>query len=321
MRQDDASVDIHLILEVHVLADNAAVLHTAPLADAAVPPHDAVEDLGEVLRLCARHEHAVPQAHTVANDAVLPDRDVRADEAAIADLHAGIDQHVPLDVAARRKLLRLLVPHGRQVQGEPGEVVLRLAHVHPVPGKGHREQLLVLRNLRKHLLLDGGRLQLNAVQHAGAQHVDAGVDLIANKGFGLLHKAVHQACSIGDHHAVLGGIIHLCNEQGAFCVVCFVKLHHLFQRVLAYDIAVQHKERLAAAIVQKVPRDGERPGGAHGLLLLAAYDADSDLVLPLGDELLHHCRAIVDSQDHFVHTRLFQSLDLMYDHGLVCKIH
>jgi hypothetical protein len=54
--------------------------------------------------------------------------------------------------------------------------------------------------VREHLALDARRPQLDAVEHAGVDHVDARVDLVAHKLLGLLHKALHLAVLVDDHH-------------------------------------------------------------------------------------------------------------------------
>lgn len=61
------------------------------------------------------------------------------------------------------------------------EVVLGLANVHPVAWEGESIEPLVTRYEGEDLLLDGGRPQLNAVQHSWAQHVDAGIDRVPDK--------------------------------------------------------------------------------------------------------------------------------------------
>jgi hypothetical protein len=67
------------------------------------------------------------------------------------------------------------------VQVQALEVVARLAHVHPVAVERVGVQAVVRRDVREHLALDRGGLERDAVQHLGAEHVDARVDLVAHK--------------------------------------------------------------------------------------------------------------------------------------------
>ncbi len=69
----------------------------------------------------------------------------------------------------------------RRACGRTGQVVLGLADVHPVAGQREGEERGVARDQREGLLLDARRPQLDAVQHARRQHVDARVDLVAHK--------------------------------------------------------------------------------------------------------------------------------------------
>eukprot|EP00882_Tetradesmus_deserticola_P027498 GHRQ01030460.1.p3 GENE.GHRQ01030460.1~~GHRQ01030460.1.p3 ORF type:complete len:183 (+),score=41.51 GHRQ01030460.1:398-946(+) len=89
------------------------------------------------------------------------------------------------------------------------EVVLGLAHVHPVACQREGVQLPVSSHMREHLLLNAGGPQLDALQHLGAAAVDACVDFAAHKLLGLLHKLLHLAVLVDDQHAVLAGVVNL----------------------------------------------------------------------------------------------------------------
>ena len=75
------------------------------------------------------------------------------------------------------------------------EIVFGLADIHPVAREREGEQALVARDERERLLFDAGRAQLNAVQHPGAEDVDASIDLIPHKHLGPHTQAAAQLWS------------------------------------------------------------------------------------------------------------------------------
>mmetsp|Transcript_21690 Transcript_21690/g.55225 ORF Transcript_21690/g.55225 Transcript_21690/m.55225 type:complete len:404 (+) Transcript_21690:483-1694(+) len=320
VRQDDRAVHVQLVLALHVLAQHAVVLQPRPRAHPAVPPHDAVVHLGVVLDGHALHDDTVGQAHARADDAARADRHVGADEAAGPDLGGGVHQHVAAVLGPLGQRVALVDALRVEVQAQALEVVLGLAHVHPVAAQRVRVQPVVRRDVREHLALDGGRAQLNAVEHLGGAHVDAGVDLVAHKVLGLLHEALHLPVLVHHHHAVLGGVVHLGHQDGGLRVACDVEVQHLLQRVLADHVTVEHKEGLALPIIQQVACKCQGASSAHGLLLLGAYNLDTKLLLPLVDEVVHHLRLIVDGQHYLVHSSALQRLNLVHDHGDVRKL-
>lgn len=98
-----------------------------------------------------------------------------------------------------------------------GEEVLGLSDVHPEPSEVKRVQLLVGGDGGEDFLFDGSGAQLHvsakvsagsfthldAVQDAGVEHVDAGVDPVADKLDGLLDEAVDdRGAGLGDDDTV-----------------------------------------------------------------------------------------------------------------------
>lgn len=61
------------------------------------------------------------------------------------------------------------------------QVVPGLADVHPVAIQGVSIQLVVSSNVGEDLPLNRSGAELDAVQHRWAAHIDASIDLIANK--------------------------------------------------------------------------------------------------------------------------------------------
>lgn len=61
------------------------------------------------------------------------------------------------------------------------QVVLGLAHIHPVARQREGKQLVVCCYVGEHLALYAGGAQLDAVKDRGVDNVDACVDLVPNK--------------------------------------------------------------------------------------------------------------------------------------------
>lgn len=126
------------------------------------------------------------------------------------------------------------------------EIVLWLAHIHPVarkllhmvPGYNEQEsrelltttdwrmqrqvhnnrtkthlckQLAISCDEREGLLLDAGRPVLDARQDRRRQAVDARIDLVAHECFRLLHKPLDLALLVHDHDAIFRWVLHLCS--------------------------------------------------------------------------------------------------------------
>lgn len=84
--QNGAAIDIDLVANGHVVAQNRDVLETGPLADGAVPADDGRLDPGMVLDAAVLEDDASLQSDAVPNDDVGADGDIGADTAVLANL-------------------------------------------------------------------------------------------------------------------------------------------------------------------------------------------------------------------------------------------
>jgi hypothetical protein len=89
----------------------------------------------------------------------------------------------------------------------------------------------------------------------------------------------------GDDDAVLAWLVDACCHDGALVAVVFVKGEELLERELAGDVRVEHEK--AVCVLENVPGEPKRPGGAHGLNLLAVRDLHSETLLPPAHLLAH----------------------------------
>ena len=72
--------------------------------------------------------------------------------------------------------------HGVNARKKPtSEVVLGLTNIHPIAFKRVSIQPLVPDYQGEGFFLNRGRPELNAFQHSRAEHIDASIDLVANK--------------------------------------------------------------------------------------------------------------------------------------------
>ena len=62
------------------------------------------------------------------------------------------------------------------------EVIFGLPYIHPIAIQSKRIQAFISDNQRKGFLLNGGQPQLDAFKDCWIQHIDASIDLVANKG-------------------------------------------------------------------------------------------------------------------------------------------
>lgn len=99
---------------------------------------------------------------------------------------------------------------------------------------------------------------LDALQDAGAEDVEAGIDLVGHKDAGLLHEAADAAAvGLAHHHAVLGRLLHAGDHDGALAAVLPVEAGQRREGELADHVAVEDKEGLPA-LGQQVPRQRQR---------------------------------------------------------------
>ena len=278
MRQHGAAVDIHLVRNAHVVPQHRHVLQARPLPDARVPSHDRALDPRVVLDLAVGQQHAPLQPDAVSNHHVRADGDVRPNAAILPDLGARVDQDVAaVDVGrrGRREGFGVLLRERRKVQARPRQKVLGLPHVHPEALEVEAVQLAVPANGRESLLLDARRPQLDAVQHARVQDIDAGVDAVAHELDGLLHEAVdaRRVAFLVHHDAVFRGFFDLGHDDGAFLAVRLVELGELAEGVVADDVGVKDEEG-RGVLAEGFGGELERAGGAEGFGLDGEFDAD-----------------------------------------------
>lgn len=109
--QDGTTVDVDLVANGNVVAENCYVLETRPLADGAVPANNRRLDPGVVLDTAVLEQHTALQTDTVANDNIRANGDIRTDAAVLANLRRGVDQDVAaVDVWLRGWCEQLGVP-------------------------------------------------------------------------------------------------------------------------------------------------------------------------------------------------------------------
>ena len=283
--QNAAAVDVDLVSDGDVVAEDSDVLETRPAADGAVPANDGALNPGVVLDLGSGQEDAALEADAVAHDDVGSDGDVGSYPAVLADLGRGVDQ----DVAAvdernggRGQLLGALLGERREVQAGSGQEVLGLADIHPEAVQVERVELAVADHGGEGLLLDRGGPELDALQHRRVEDVDTGVDAVADELDGLLDEAVDARGVVRPVHddTVLGRFLDLGHHNGALVAVGLVERRELLEGVLAGDVRVEDEER-GVVLGQNLLRQLERSGGAKGLGFDRDGDVDSELFLVL----------------------------------------
>ena len=148
-------------------------------------------------------------------------------------------------------------------------------------------QQAVLDNGGESLLLDRGRAELNALEHAGVHNVDTGVDAVAHEFHGLLDEAVDARglARLVHDDTVLGRLLDLCDDDGALIAVCLVEVGELLEGVVACDIGVEDEEG-RVVLAEDVLSELEGTGGAEGLGLDGECDGDAVLLLVLRSGLL-----------------------------------
>lgn len=212
MRQDGATVDVDLVVDGDIVAQDGAALETRPAAHGGVPADDARVDPGKVLDLGALENDTALETHTIAHHNIGTHHDVGTNAAVLTNLRRRMDHDVTLvDIVERGvgELGRVLLGKMAQIQAGAGQEVLGLTDVHPEALEVKGVELAVLRDEGEDLLFDGRGLELDAIENGGAEDVDACVDLVANELLGLLHEAL-DAGRVGlvHDHTILGGIVH-----------------------------------------------------------------------------------------------------------------
>jgi hypothetical protein len=219
-----------------------------------------------VLDLAALQDNTALEPHTVANNDVRADSDVGTDAAVASDLGGGVDQDVSaVDVgcACRCEELRVLLAERGEVEASSGEEILWLTDVHPEALEVEGVKLPIRAHRREGLLLDGSRAQLDALEDAGVEDVETGVNPIPDELDGLLDEAVDARGVVGlvDYDAVFRGLLDLGHDDGAFVAVGFVEGGELGEGVLADDVGVEDEEGLVV-LSEGLLGELERAGSA-----------------------------------------------------------
>ena len=278
MGKNRSAIYIQFILDVHVVSEDGCTFNSRPASHRRAPADNRRLDEAVVLGTGAVEENAALEAGALSDDAVRADYDVRADARRRVDLGSRVDKHVARDdgVVLGRvgEVGRLARGEVREVEASSGEVILRLANVHPEALEVHRVQLLVAGHGREDLGLDRSRLDLDTVEDRRVEDVDAGVDAVANVLFRLLDKAVDGALArVGQDDAVLGRLVDLGDHDGALAAVRDVEVAELVEGVRAGDVRVEDKER-RLVLAEDFASEGKRTSRAEGLGLDREGDGD-----------------------------------------------
>ena len=247
MGQNGTAVDVDFVANGDIVAEYSHVLETSPLANSAVPADNGRLDPGMVLDAAVLQQHTALETDTVTDDDVGADCDIGANAAVLANLGGGVDQDVSaVDEGFGRggEELGAQTSEGGEVQAGAGQEVLGLTDVHPEALEVERVELAVLDERGEGLLLDGGGAELDALEHRGVEDVDTGVDTVADELDRLLDETVNSRGVAGLVHndTVLGRLLYLCDNDGAFFAMLLVKLGELSKGVFAGNVGVEDEE-------------------------------------------------------------------------------
>lgn len=267
--QDGTTVDVDFITNGDIVTENSDVLKTSPLANGAVPANDGRLDPGVVLDAAVLQQHTALETDTIANDNVGANCDVGANAAVLANLCGLVDHDVTtVDVrlVRRDEELGVLALQRGEVQACARQEVLGLSDIHPEALEVEGVQTAILNNGREGLLLNGSGAELDALENAGVQDVDTGVDAVANEFDRLLDETINfrRVAGLVDNDTVLGRFLNLCDNDCALITVLLVELGELGEGVFAGNVGVEDEERRVV-----LSEDGlselEGTGGAKGL--------------------------------------------------------
>lgn len=247
VREDRAAVDVDLITNSHVVTQDGDVLKASPAADGAVPADDAGLDPGVVLDLAVSEQDASLETDAIANDDVGSDSHVGTNTAVLANLRGGVDEDVSavdIGLAGGGEQLGALLGERGEVEAGSAEEVLGLTDVHPETLKVEGVQLAVLAYGREGLLFNGGWAKLDALENAGVEDVDAGVDAVADELDWLLDEAVDagRVVWLVNYDTVLGGFLDLGDDNGTLVTVGLVEVCKGLEGVFADDVRVEDEE-------------------------------------------------------------------------------
>lgn len=243
MRQDTATVHVNLISNRNVVSQYGAILQTCPAANCTVPANDCALDPCVLLDLAVLQQHASLQPHTIANDAICSDGDIRSDFAVVANLGRRVDHDVSTvhkGLGVGGEFLGALFGQRSQVEACTGEKVLGLTDVHPEALEVKAVQLSVLAHGREGFLLDRRRAEFDALEDGGVEDIDTSVDAVSDKLNRLLDETIDSAlvARFVYNDSVFRWLFDLCDDDCALLAVRFVEVGELLEGVLADDIGV-----------------------------------------------------------------------------------
>ena len=267
--------------------------------DPGVRPQDGALDDG------AGGEMAV-----VADDAVGADAGAGLHDRALADEARRLDRGAVLDAGVGgNHRLPGRVGEGRRTEAAIHDVVVRLhvflgrADVEPVAARDMRDECLAVLDQRREVaaLNREGRVGRNAVEGFRIEHVDAGVDRVADDLVGrrLLEEPQHVAVGVGLDQAVRAGIVHRREDDRGLRLALAVQRDHLRQIDGREHIAVEHDDRLAAGLASRKldPAAGPERRGLHDV---AQVDAQ---LAAVAEDFLDPARLVVQAEDDLVDFR------------------
>ena len=132
--------------------------------------------------------------------------------------------------------MRLLLGKIGKVQTSPGQKVLWLPYIHPIPLQIKRMQFPISRHLGENLLFNRRRPQLDPLQDIRVENVDAGIDTIRDEFNGFFNETF-DGCGLGFHHddAVFAGFFDFSDDDGALLAVFFVELREFGEGVVLHE--------------------------------------------------------------------------------------
>jgi hypothetical protein len=299
VRENAATIDIDLVANADIVAQNGNVLQPCPLTNGAIPANDGALDPRVVLDLGAGEQDAALQSDAVADNHAGADGDIGPYSAVLANFGRGVDEDIAaVDVRLARGRQELGAPLGqrRQVQASSRQEILGLAHIHPESLEIEAVQLSVAHDRWEGLLLDAGGLELDALQYRRVEYVYSGVDAVSDELDGLLDEAVDAAGVVGlmDDDAVLGRLLDLGDDDGALFAVGLMELGELLEGVVADDVRVEHEER-RLVLKERLLGQFQRACGAEGFGLDREGDVDAEflriLVISIIRPMVLECRA------------------------------
>jgi len=289
--QDGTTVDIDFVRDGDIVTENSDILQTRPLAYGAVPANNGRLHPGVVFDLAVLQEYTALQTHAVTHHDIRSNGHVRANAAVLSNLggrvhHNIASENIRLGVGGEQ--LGVALRERAEVQAGTAEEVLRLTNVHPEAFKVEGVELTVLADGWEGFLFDGGRAQFNAVEDTGVQEVDTGVNSVTDELNRLLDETVDArwVVRLVDDDTVLGGFIHLGDDDGSFITMTLVEFRELLEGVVTNDIGIEDEER-RVILAQDLLGQFQGTSGAQGLRFDGKFDTDIVLFLILRKQSAH----------------------------------